>query len=389
MASHLPLVIQQGSRVHRGVIAIVAVAVALAVYLAPFVLPGYRLNQISGALVLAMAIVGLNLLSGFGGQISLGHAAFFGLGAYTTGILTVDHGVPVVIALMVSVVLCFVAGVIVGLPALRLQGTYLALVTLAVGILFPSLIRRFEDLTGGSRGLLGIAFRPPENLTYFSGALGRTIWIFWAVCIALALSCLVVRNIMRSRLGRGIIALRDKEAAGIVMGVNRAFVRTVLFGISAGIAGVAGGFFAVMNGIITPESFTLLLTINLLVGMLIGGSGSFWGPIIGGFVIYFVPVWASDVTGGPIAGVLFGAILIATVFLFPQGIAGWLRTLTAKVVRIAPVTPALHDPHVEDMPLPPSEFALSEADTADDAVSGEQAAGPGETLAGSAPGHNS
>ncbi|QTI69912.1 branched-chain amino acid ABC transporter permease [Gordonia polyisoprenivorans] len=175
----------------------------------------------------------------------------------------------------------------------RLQGTYLALMTLAVGILFPTLIRRFDDLTGGSRGLQGISFRPPEDLEYFSGALGRTIWIFWAVSIALALCRLVVRNIMRSGLGRGIVALRDKEAAGVVMGVNRAFVRTVLFGISAAIAGLAGGFFGVINGIITPDSFTLLLTINLLVGMLIGGSASFWGPIIGGFVVYFVPVCGS------------------------------------------------------------------------------------------------
>ncbi|MFI5436233.1 branched-chain amino acid ABC transporter permease [Rhodococcus baikonurensis] len=277
MASTFPLIVQEHSRVHRAITIAVFVAVALAVYLAPFVLPGFRLNQISGALVLVIAIVGLNLLSGFGGQISLGHAAFFGLGAYTTGILTVDHGVPVVIAMLLSIVVCFCAGVIVGLPALRLQGTYLALVTLAVGILFPTLIRRFDDLTGGSRGLQDISFRPPEGLAYFSGALGRTIWIFWAVSIALALCCLVVRNIMRSGLGRGIVALRDKEAAGVVMGVNRAFVRTVLFGISAAIAGVAGGFFAVINGIITPDSFTLLLTINLLVGMLIGGSASFWG----------------------------------------------------------------------------------------------------------------
>ena len=385
MAATFPLVVQQGSRGHRAITIGGLAAVTLAVYLAPFVLPGYRLNQISGALVLAIAIVGLNLLSGFGGQISLGHAAFFGLGAYTTGILTVDHGVPVVVAMLLSVVVCFCAGVIVGLPALRLQGTYLALVTLAVGILFPSLIRRFEDLTGGSRGLFGISFRPPENLAYFSGALGRTIWIFWAVSIALALSCLVVRNIMTGRLGRGIVALRDKEAAGIVMGVNRAFVRTVLFGISAGIAGVAGGFFAVMNGIITPESFTLLLTINLLVGMLIGGSASFWGPILGGFVIYFVPVWSSDITGGPISGVLFGAILIATVFLFPQGIAGGLGALMAKILTIVPAAPALHDPQVGELPPPASEFALREGDVAGDVDEDDASAGPEGTMAASTP----
>lgn len=363
MATTFPLIVREHSRAHRALTIAAFAAVALAVYLAPFVLPGFRLNQISGALVLAIAIVGLNLLSGFGGQISLGHAAFFGLGAYTTGILTVDHGMPVVVAMMFAVVVCFCAGVIVGLPALRLQGTYLALVTLAVGILFPTLIRRFDDLTGGSRGLQGISFRPPEGLAYFSGALGRTIWIFWAVSITLALCCLVVRNIMRSGLGRGIVALRDKEAAGVVMGVNRAFVRTVLFGISAAIAGLAGGFFGVINGIITPDSFTLLLTINLLVGMLIGGSASFWGPIIGGFVVYFVPVWSSDITGGPISGVLFGAILIASIFLFPNGIAGGLRSLTAQVLRIAPVAPELHDPRVADLPLPPTEFGLDRAET--------------------------
>lgn len=362
MASTFPVTLRQGSRAHRGLLIAVMTLVALTVYLAPYLLPTYRLNQVTGALILAIAIVGLNLLSGFGGQLSLGHAAFFGLGAYTTAILTLNHSVPVVLALAASVAICFFAGVIVGLPALRLQGTYLALVTLAVGVLFPTLLRRFEDLTGGSRGMLGMTFRPPESLTFFSGPAGRAVWMFWIVSITLLVACLVVRNIMSSRLGRGIVALRDREAAGIVMGVNRAFVRTVLFGISAGIAGVAGGFFGLLNGIIIPDSFSLLLTINLLVGMIIGGSASFWGPIIGGFVIYFVPIWSSDVTGGPISGVLFGAILIATVFLFPQGIAGGLRSLTAKVLRVEPASPLRDGAQAEALPLPGADSYLGAAE---------------------------
>jgi branched-chain amino acid transport system permease protein len=334
--SRLPLVVVEGSPAARGLRGAVALLVVLAVVLLPETVGAFRLDQVTNALIIAIAVVGLNLLSGFGGQISLGHAAFFGIGAYSVGILTTRSDTPFVVALLGGMVLCFVVGVLVGLPALRLHGMYLALVTLAVGVLFPSLVRRFSDLTGGSAGLFGITFDPPPSLGYFAGRAGDTLWLYWVTVVAVGLSCLLVRNLMRSRVGRAVVSLRDNETVAVVMGVDRAMTRTVLFGLSGAIAGLAGGLFAAKSGIITPDGFSLVFTIHLLVGMVLGGRASFWGPILGGFAVYFIPVWTSDVGGGPIAGVLFGAVVIAMVFLLPTGLAGALRRLTGRLLVIRP-----------------------------------------------------
>lgn len=339
MATAFPLQLKETSATYLG-LRLLRVAIVVGVLLAlPYMVETFRLSQITGALILATAAVGQNVLSGYGGQISLGHAAFFGLGAYTTGILVQKEGMPVPLAFVGGVVLCFLVGVVVGLPALRLRGTYLALVTLAIGVVFPSVVRRFDGLTGGSIGLFGLSYSPPSGIAYFSGRAGQGVWLYWVAIITLSVACLVVWNIMRSRTGRSIVALRDNEAAAIVMGVNRTLVRTVLFGVSAGIAGLAGGVYAVNTGIINPDSFSLMLTIYLLVAMVLGGSASFWGPILGGFAIYFVPVWSSDIANGPIAGVIFGVVIIAMVFGMRSGLVGMIKRLVAFVVVVVPQPP--------------------------------------------------
>ena len=335
----LPFEIRAGSTLDRAWRLARAVLLVLVVVATPYMVATFRLSQITGALILGIAVVGLNLLSGFAGPISLGHAAFFGIGAYTTSVLTVSHEWSVLATFLVGMVLCFVVGLVVGLPALRIQGTYLALVTLAVGVLFPSLIRRFDSLTGGSGGMFGMKFQPPD-LAYFAGQAGETVWMYYVVVAALCLVCLVVWNLMNGRIGRAVVALRDNEAAAIVMGVNRAFVRTVVFGLSAAIAGLAGGLFAVYAGAITPDSVSLLLTINLLVAMILGGRASFWGPIFGGFIIYFVPVWTGNLSQGPISGVFFGALVILMVFVMPSGLAGGLNRLIRRIVVITPTPPS-------------------------------------------------
>jgi branched-chain amino acid transport system permease protein len=334
----LPFIVQEGSVQHRAVnlgrvVLVVAVIVGL-----PYLVAPYRLDEITGALILAIAAVGLNLLSGFGGQISLGHAAFFGFGAYTTGILVTDHGWSPPLAFLMGMLLCFIVGVLVGLPALRLQGMYLALVTLAVGVVFPSFVRRFESLTGGSAGLFGISYNAPDN-PYFAGRTGQIVWLYYVATVALLLACLIVWNIMRGRTGRAIVALRDNESAAIVMGVDRTVVRTLLFGISAAIAGLAGGLFAVDTGVLTPDSFSLLFTIYLLVAMVLGGRASYWGPIIGGFAIYFLPLWTGEITEGPAAGVVFGILIIVMVFTLREGVIGGLKKLGGKVLVVEPERP--------------------------------------------------
>jgi len=336
------ITVVEDSMLHRGLRLVRAAAVVGLVYALPYLVEPFRLSQITGACTYAIVIVGLNLLSGFGGQVSLGHAAFFGLGAYTTGILTTKHGVSAPVSFIVDIVLAFVVGALVALPALRLKGIYVALVTLAVGLIFPALVTKFASLTGGAAGLFGVEYGAP-NTAYFGGFNGDTLWHYWLVMIGLGLSCLVVRNLVRSRFGRGVVALRDNEAAAIVMGVRRTSVRAVTFGTSAAIGSLAGGLFAVTNGILTPTAFSLLLTLYLLAGMIIGGTGTFWGPIFGGFIVYYVPVWAGDLSsvdsGSNLAGVFLGAIIIVITFVLRSGVLGLLRAATGLVFVLQPRIP--------------------------------------------------
>ena len=271
--------------------------------------------------------------------------------------MQIQYGWSAIPTIVLGMVLSFVAGVLVGLPALRLRGMYLALVTLAVGVLFPSLVRRFQDLTGGATGLFGVEVHPPD-IAYFSGHAGKTVWMYYVSIAGLLLACVVVWNLMRSRIGRAVVALRDHETAGIVVGVNRAFVRTVVFGISGALASLGGSLYALNVGILTPDSFSLLLTINLLVAMVLGGTASYWGPIFGAFIIYFVPIWSADLAQGPVAGALFGVVVIIMVFTLPTGLAGGGKKLLAKVVvrsrpggRTSSADGGAGDPDEQDHPL--------------------------------------
>lgn len=356
-------VIPDGSRLHVALRIIRALGIIAVVCSLPYLVEPFRLNQVTQACIYAIVIVGLNLLSGFGGQISLGHAAFFGLGAYTTGVLTTKYGVSPALSFLIGVVLCFAVGAVVALPALRLKGIYVALVTLAVGLIFPSLVTRLDWLTGGSSGLFGVSYAPP-NIQYFAGLSGPIIFHYWLAVAGLGLACLVVRNIVRSRFGRGVIALRDNEAAAIIMGVDRTAVRVVTFGTSAGIAGLAGGLYAVTAGILTPDSFSLLLTLYFLAGMVIGGTSSLWGPIFGGFAIYFAPVWAADLSGVDgstnLAAVFFGLIIIVFTFALRSGVAGLLREAVGRFVVVAPQPPR-HNPKSREL-APLEQMRRTESD---------------------------
>jgi len=342
--THRRIAILEGSPVHIGLRVFRAAAIVAVVVCLPSVFAPFRITQVTGACTYAIVIVGLNLLSGFGGQISLGHAAFFGLGAYTTGILTVDHGMPPLLTFPISIVLAFVVGAIVALPALRLRGIYVALVTLAVGLIFPALVSRFDSLTHGPAGLFGVSYDPPHSLSYFGGFNGATLWHYWLVVLALGLVCLVARNLVRSRFGRAVVALRDNESAAVVMGVRRTASRALIFGISAAIAALAGSLFAVTNGILTPDSFSLLLTLYFLAGMVIGGTATLWGPIYGGFIVYFVPVWATDLSGlhsgTNLAGVFLGVIIIVITFALRTGVQGLLHSVTGLAFELRPRTPS-------------------------------------------------
>ncbi|WP_344827093.1 branched-chain amino acid ABC transporter permease [Actinocorallia longicatena] len=331
-------VIEEGSGAHWAVRVAVPLVVLL-LLLAGAGLEPFRVGQLTSVLIFAIAISGLNLATGYTGLLSIGHSAFFGLGAYTTGVLIVKYEVEPLLTLPVAVVICFALGFLVGLPALRIRGLYLALVTLAVGVAFPEIVRRFADLTGGAAGMVirSRQLAPPEWTGLRLG--DRGVFLYWVSAILLVLTLLLVRNLTRSRTGIAMIATRDNELAAAASGVRIASVKTLVFGLSGAITGLAGGLFAMYVGALSPDgSFTLLKSIELITGLFLGGVATLYGPVAGALAVVFVPYWTSDVVSGHVSGILFGAVLILIVFLMPEGVVGRLERTARGIVRIVPRT---------------------------------------------------
>ena len=275
-------------------------------------------------------------------------------------------------------VLCFVVGFVIGLPALRIRGLYLALVTLAVGVAFPELVHRFENLTGGSRGLVirRRLLAPPEWTGWGLGQ--RTQWLFWLSVVSLALVLLLVHNVVRSRVGLAMLATRDNEVAAAASGISVAGVKTSIFGLSGAVTGFAGCLFAMYLGALSPDgSFTLLKSIEFITGLVIGGAATRIGPVVGAFAVVYIPyltsnISTSSISQGQLSGVLFGAVLILIVFVMPEGLVGGAGRLAARVLRIqpryalAPTNPT--DPTSTDptSSVPPAQPTAPPADPATD-----------------------
>ena len=315
-------------------------------------------GQLVDIAILALAALSLNLLLGFTGQISIGHSAFFGIGAYTLAILVSDHGWSPGWTYPMAAIVCFVVGVLVGIPALRLKGLYLALVPLALAQIFPALIRydEFADFTGGSAGIDGLNYDAPSWTGLESGRQGRAEWLYWVALATLVLGYILVRNLVKSRVGRSMIAVRDNTTAASVMGVNVAVTKTVVFGLSAALCGLAGCTFALRQTQTTPENayFTILGAIIFLVVMVIGGTGSLLGPIIGAFIYYRVEeftrelpekTWLPDRVSTFLEGrlnlptIVFATLLIVLMFIAPFGIVGLAKRLGRRVVQVIPRPP--------------------------------------------------
>ncbi|MBL1075315.1 branched-chain amino acid ABC transporter permease [Nocardia sp. 2] len=294
---------------------IVAVLLVAACAL-PFQLAPFHTFQLSMAMVYAVALVGLNLLVGQTGQISLGHGAFLAIGAYTTALLIDRWDAPYLAALPVAAALTFVLGFALGIPALRLKGLYLALVTLAIAIFLVPLLKRFESLTGGSMGLTVDKIVPPE----WSG-LAEDQWLYFLALGVAVLSFLIIAGVKRSRVGRALNAIRDNEVAAEIMGVRPAHYKTLAFAWSAMLAGMAGCVYTWVIAYVSPDSFATGLSITLLAGLVVGGLGSLWGPLLGGFFVMYVPSLSQDVNQAA-PGVVFGLVIIAVMYLAPTGLAG-------------------------------------------------------------------
>jgi branched-chain amino acid transport system permease protein len=314
--------------------------VVLAV-IVPFFFGPYRVSQFTLVLVYAVAVLGLNLLVGYSGQISLGHGAFFALGAYTCAILLDRTGIHYLLTIPAAALVCFAAGFGLGVPALRLRGLYLALVTLALAIATPVLLRRFDGLTGGSQGL---AVEQPTAPSW-SGLADDQFLYFLALVVAAPLFWFAA-GLVRRDVGRSLIAMRDDETAAKTMGVNLATFKTRTFGLSAAFAGVAGALFVFNNGFVAPESFTLVVSFSFLAAVVVGGLATIAGALFGALFIVFVPVWSADVNDA-LSGVIYGAALIACMYVFRSGIMGLLRSGFARLVEVRGSTNGRSDDEVD------------------------------------------
>jgi branched-chain amino acid transport system permease protein len=315
----------------RVVLGVVAIAIAAFVLYIPQYYPEFRVAQFSQVIAISIAVLGLGLLTGFNGQISIGHGAFFGIGAYTTAILTVDHGWAHLATVPVAAVICLAVGAIVGLPALRISGVYLALVTLALATLFPQVIQKYSEFTGGSQGKGPVPdFEAPSGID-----MAEDQWAFYVLLAFAVVVFFLVRNLIRSRVGRAIIAIRDGETAAEVLGVNLALYKVVTFGISAMLAGIGGALFvcntAVLNRV-SPGQYGITRSIEFLAALVIGGAATIFGPVLGSLFIVFVPEWSSDIQA-ELSGVIFGGVLIVLMLALPSGFLGGLKRLEAFLLR--------------------------------------------------------
>jgi branched-chain amino acid transport system permease protein len=318
--------------------AIVAAAAAIVVLLATRMSDYHQL--IGGEIaVFFIAILGLNILTGYTGQISLGHGGFMAIGGYTTAILYRDHieSFPwhsTLSTVPVAAAAAFVVGVIVGIPALRLSGVYLALATFAVALVVPALANKYTHFSGGRDGIL-----LPIRTGHWSYV---AAWSIAGVMVVIAWLCL------RGRTGRAWRAIRDSDIAAVSAGVNPALYKTLAFAVSAAFAGVAGSLFVLFSGLAQPEEFGLLLSVELLIGAAVAGLGSLWGVLVGAFFVYYLRVGAQGTSIGFLnhhkyaAPVLQGIAVILVMFLLPTGFAGLLRRLAspASRVRTSPTNPS-------------------------------------------------
>jgi branched-chain amino acid transport system permease protein len=327
------------------------------------------LGLLADALIIAIAVTGLNLITGYTGQISLGHAGFFAIGAFVSAMLVTGKiWTPFVTdnlwtpgwTLLAAAFVCFLVGMVVGVPALRLKGIYLALVTLV----FTEAVRaffkydEFAGVTGGATGIKGFNYLPP-TWTGLDGRADLVTWFFWLSLVILIIVSILSAGLVRSRIGRAMVAVRDNETAAAVMGVNLFSIKVVVFGLSGAIAGVAGALYAQKLTLVEADVpiFGLFGSVTLLVALVVGGAAQNWGPFVGAMFYVFVNDFARSVGENPsdsiflgwfvdegtklngLGGVVFGVLLILFARFVPLGAVGTMRIWRAKAVVVVPKMP--------------------------------------------------
>jgi branched-chain amino acid transport system permease protein len=335
-----------------------AVALLVAGYVFAWYVPQYFESTTTylwaEAFYIGLAAMGLNLLTGYNGQVSIGHGAFFGFGMYTTAILMHTYDWPFVATVPVAAGISFAVGVAVGFPALRVKGLYLALVTLGLAVLFPQLTNRFVphnlcDTCGTSQvgELRRVKLRPPGWVPGFVSENDQ--WAYYVALVAVVVGLVVLFAMVHSRFGRALIAVRDHEAAAETVGINIARVKIAAFAISAMYAGVAGSCFVLVKRLATASSLsTFQFSIEFLVAVVVGGTATVAGPLLGGFVVVFSGRWIaesfpstllflhlSDSVKNLLSPAIFGVSLILLMYVLPDGIAGGARRLFGRLVRLS------------------------------------------------------
>jgi len=307
-----------------GLVVVLAIACAL-----PFMMSGFRVFQFTQVYIYAIALLGLNILTGYNGQISLGHGAFYAIGAYTTAIMIDKWNIGYGWTIPTAGILCLVVGFLFGRPALRLEGLYLALATFSLALAVPQILKYFEHWTGGSQGIVLSKPKAPWRLP-----LSEDQWLYFLTLVILVVLFLLARNLLKSRTGRAIVAIRDNHIAAEAMGINSALYKSVVFGVSAAYTGVAGALSGIAIAFVAPDSFNIFLSITLLTGIVIGGLATISGAIFGALFIQFVPNWAQDISkAAPWA--IFGIFLIMFMYVMPHGIVGFLRLAWIRMTRPA------------------------------------------------------
>jgi branched-chain amino acid transport system permease protein len=318
--------------------AIAFLGLAAVVAVLPSFLSDFRAREFAIVGMYFIAVLGLAILTGYSGQISLGHGAFMAVGGYTTAILAVDHGIRPIWTIPLAGLVAGAAGLLVGLPALRLSGLYLALVTFGIAVSFPQLPKKWDHFTGGTTGKFGgeLSSNPPFGLETTPND-----WIYyltWGIALVLLAAAWFL---LRGKTGRALQAIRDSEVAAASSGVSLATYKTFAFGISAFYAGVAGSLYATANAYMNPSLFPIILSVYLVAALAVGGIGSLSGLAVGAALIYILqnrpadvtrwldalPVLDLDPTKPGMSSVVFGVVLIGVIILLPTGAGGLLRRI--------------------------------------------------------------
>ncbi|MEZ5378512.1 MAG: branched-chain amino acid ABC transporter permease [Acidimicrobiales bacterium] len=351
----MALVVQQGSSQHRNLKIAGYGLLTVVLLIAPIILPEFQVGRLNRAIAIATAVLGLNLVVGFSGLLALCQSAFIAIGAFVCATLVHESNWDYWMTVPFAMFAAFLFGLLLGVPALRIKGLYLAMATVAFAAAFPSLTKLelfgIARRTGGANGLKineaivptsvaeGLGFSVDKPFQY------RYYWI-----LLLAVLCFVgVANLLKSRPGRAVVAIRDNETGAAVSGVDIRRVKVINFGLSAAIGGLAGVMYAMNTGFVAETSFTFVLMVDLLVALVIGGVATIQGPIFGALVVVFVREFTKNISiplgfytldgDGPLSQAIFGIILIAVVFFAPHGIAGFVKKYSPRFVQVIPTPP--------------------------------------------------